>query len=76
MQRPRAFIELSAFASTSFKMLLIAHLARSMAGEDSPLATLEDGVRSAVSCLGVDEALDTGRVVDLRPFWRQAGIVP
>lgn len=54
---------------------MVAHLARSMVGEASPLATLEDGVRSAVSCLGVDEALDTGRVVDLRPWWRQAGIV-
>ena len=45
--------------------------------EDAPpLATLEDGVRSAVSCFGVDEAHDTGRVIDLRPMWQQAGIVP
>ncbi len=55
---------------------MAAHLARTMLENAPPLATLEDGVRSAVSCFGVDEALDTGRIVDLRPFWQQAEIVP
>lgn len=55
---------------------MAGHLARTMLEDAPPLATLEDGLRSAVGCFGVDEALDTGRVVDLRPLWAQAGITP
>ncbi len=55
---------------------MAAHLARTMLEGAPPLATLDDGLRSAVSCFGVDEAHDTGRVIDLRPMWQQAGITP
>lgn len=55
---------------------MAAHLARTMLEGAAPEATLEDGVRSAISCFGVDAAHDTGRVVDLRPMWQQAGITP
>lgn len=55
---------------------MASHLADTMLDGAAPLATLEDGLRSAVSCYGVDEALDTGRVVDLRPLWQQVGITP
>lgn len=55
---------------------MAAHLARTMLENAPPLATLEDGLRSAVGCFGVDEALDTGRVVDLRPLWQQVGVTP
>lgn len=55
---------------------MAAHLARTMLEDTPPFATLNDGLRSAVACFGVDDALDTGRVVDLRPLWSQTGITP
>ena len=54
--------------------VMAGHLARTMLGEAVPLATLEDGLKATVSCLGVDHALDTRQVVDLRPLWKRAGI--
>ncbi len=39
-----------------------------------PRASLEDGLASAITCFAIDEAMATGQVVDLRPFWRRAGI--
>jgi hypothetical protein len=35
---------------------------------------LEDGLRSAVTCFAIDEALDTGKVVDAAPWWQRAGL--
>jgi hypothetical protein len=36
---------------------------------------MEDGITSAVTCFAIDEALNTGRVVDVRPYWQRAGLV-
>jgi len=39
---------------------------------------MAEGVRSLTVALAIDQAMDTGRVVDLRPTWKQlsaAGIV-
>lgn len=55
---------------------MAGHLASTMLEGTPPLATLEDGVRAAVSCFGVDDALDTGSVSDLHPMWEKAGIKP
>lgn len=49
--------------------LMAERLASSMIHGTPPLADIEDGVRSAVSCLGVDVALDSGEVVDYSPLW-------
>ena len=35
---------------------------------------MSDGITSAVTCFAIDEALNTGRVVDVRPYWEQAGV--
>jgi predicted dehydrogenase len=40
----------------------------------APLVGLDDGIRSAVACFGVDQAMDSGTVVDLRSMWDQVGI--
>ncbi len=39
-----------------------------------PAAGVEEGIRSAFTAFGIDQALDEGRVVDLRPLWACAGI--
>jgi predicted dehydrogenase len=41
-----------------------------------PLADPEDGLRSAVSAFGIDEAMMTGKVFDFAPLWAKAGINP
>jgi predicted dehydrogenase len=37
-----------------------------------PVTGFEDGLKSAVTAFAIDEALDTGRVVDLAEYWRKA----
>jgi predicted dehydrogenase len=54
--------------------VMAEHLARTMVGQAKSLATLEDGLKSALACLGVDEAMDTGEVVDLQSYWQRAGV--
>ncbi|HOF19013.1 MAG TPA: gfo/Idh/MocA family oxidoreductase, partial [Phycisphaerae bacterium] len=41
---------------------------------EPPRATLEDGLRSAITAFAVDEAMAQGRLIDVMPYWRQAGI--
>lgn len=47
-------------------------LADSMLHGTPPCATLDDGLRAAITCFGIDEALATGAVVDLSDYWKQA----
>jgi predicted dehydrogenase len=49
-------------------------LAASMVKGEPPAAGLEDGIRSAVPVYAIDDALETGSVVDVRPYWQKAGI--
>lgn len=39
-----------------------------------PLTTIDHALESAITCFGIDAALDERRVVDLLPLWKQAGI--
>jgi len=34
-----------------------------------PLASVEEGINSAVAAFGIDQALDEGTIIDLRPLW-------
>lgn len=56
--------------------VMVRHLAETMVNGAAPLATLEDGLKATVACLGVDDALDTGAVVDLRPLWHRTEVRP
>jgi predicted dehydrogenase len=56
--------------------VMAANLADSMLHGVPPLAGVEEGIRSAIICFGIDEAQRTGSVVDLLPLWKQAGIDP
>jgi hypothetical protein len=36
------------------------------------LATgLTDGIKSAITCFAIDKAMETGRVVNMEPYWRR-----
>lgn len=56
--------------------LMGKNLAATMLTNKPPLAGLNDGIESAVSCLGVDQALDTASIIDYAPLWQQVGIRP
>jgi predicted dehydrogenase len=53
---------------------LIASLQASMLEGTAPLTDAEDGLKSAVTCFGIDDALDNGIVVDMAPYWSRAGV--
>lgn len=42
----------------------------------APLASVEEGIQSALVAFGIDQASDEGRVVDLQQSWRKAHIDP
>jgi hypothetical protein len=54
--------------------VLASELVQSMYDGTPPSAGMEDGVRAAVTCFAVDDAMDTGRVVDVRPYWNAVGL--
>lgn len=51
-------------------------LGKSMTEGADPLVGLEDGIRAAVACFGVDEALDTSTVYDMATMWDKVGLKP
>ena len=55
---------------------MAARMARVLLEGAAPLAGVEEGIRSAVAAFGIDQAADEGRVTDLLPLWKQAGINP
>lgn len=55
--------------------ILADSLIASMADGAPPVTSMTDGLTSALTCLGIDEAMRAGTVVDLRPAWRRAGLM-
>ena len=53
---------------------LVNWLAQCMREDETPRAGMDEGLKSAVTCFGIDEAMDTGQVVDLHAKWQQLGI--
>ncbi|HWL52923.1 MAG TPA: Gfo/Idh/MocA family oxidoreductase [Chthoniobacteraceae bacterium] len=51
-------------------------LADSILHGTAPLASIREGLQSAITAFGIDRAADEGTVVDLTPLWCQAGIDP
>ena len=39
-----------------------------------PASSLDDGFRAAITAFAVDDAMDSGRVVHLEPYWEKAGM--
>ncbi len=51
-------------------------LLASLLTEAAPLASVNEGIESAVVAFGLDQACKEGRVVSLEPLWERAGIDP
>jgi len=41
-----------------------------------PLATVDDGIHSCFTAFAINEAMETGSVVDVNAYWRKADVVP
>ncbi len=54
--------------------LLYAELAAAMRHGAAPVSTLEDGLKAAITCLAIDRAMETGKVVNIKPYWRKARV--
>jgi predicted dehydrogenase len=54
--------------------ILAKELADSMLNGTPPSVGLIEGMKSAIACFAIDEALDTGTIVDLTDWWKKAGI--
>ena len=55
---------------------LSASLRESIVNGAPPLADPEDGLVSAATAFAIDEAMETGKVVDLAPTWKRAALNP
>lgn len=53
---------------------LARRLVATMIEGQAPAAGMDEALRSTLLCLGIDQALDSGTIVDLRSLWHQAGI--
>ncbi|MCP4164592.1 MAG: Gfo/Idh/MocA family oxidoreductase [Chloroflexi bacterium] len=51
--------------------VLVQELAESMLMNKPPGVGLLDGLISTATCFAIDEAMQSGKVVDLAPYWRQ-----
>ncbi len=39
-----------------------------------PFSGLTEGLKSAITCFAIDDSMNTGKLVDVRPYWEKAGI--
>ncbi|MDA0990223.1 MAG: Gfo/Idh/MocA family oxidoreductase [Verrucomicrobia bacterium] len=54
--------------------VLAAELADSMLNGSVPKVGVQEGLKSAIACFAIDDAMDSGQVVDLASYWKRAGI--
>ena len=55
--------------------VIMKELYDTMANDTSPKSSGEEGLRSAVTALAIDQAAREGRVIDLKPTWKSLGVV-
>ncbi len=51
------------------------HLIQTFLGQAPPLASVREGLVSAITAFGIDEACRDSKVVDLVPVWKQIGVL-
>lgn len=54
--------------------ILCASLADTMLHGKPPRTSIREGLFSAVTSLGIDKAMDTGRIVNMASLWKRVGI--
>jgi predicted dehydrogenase len=51
--------------------VLARELAQAILHNTPMPTTLDDGLNAVVTCLGIDRAMRTGRVIDMTPLWKR-----
>jgi hypothetical protein len=54
--------------------ILSRELRDSMLDGAAPSVGLHEGLTSALTCFAIDEAMESGQVVDVRRYWDAAGV--
>ena len=54
--------------------VLVAELAESMLNETPPAVGLKEGLEASITSFAIDDALDTGKIVDLTSYWKKVGV--
>jgi len=54
--------------------ILVAELAESMLNGTAPAVGLKEGLEASVTSFAIDDALDFGKVIDVKPYWEKVGI--
>jgi len=54
--------------------ILVAELADRMLTGKTPAVSLKEGLEASVTSFAIDDALDTGKVVDVEPYWKKVGM--
>jgi len=54
--------------------VLAKELVASMLRGKRPSVGLEEGMAASLTCFAIDRAMETGRVVDVAPAWKRAGL--
>jgi len=54
--------------------ILVAELAESMLNGTEPAVGLKEGLEASVTSFAIDDALDTGKVIDVKPYWEKVVI--
>ncbi len=54
--------------------VLTADIANCILNNAEPRTQMIDGLTSAITCFGIDQAMETGQVVQMDEWWRQAGL--
>jgi len=57
-------------------VIMAEHLAGCLLDGRQPLASVTEGLHSAITAFAIDQAADTNSVVDLKPMWAAAGLDP
>ncbi len=55
-------------------MVLAGELVESMMRQAAPSVGLMEGLKASVTCFAIDDAMDTGKVVDVAPYWKKVGL--
>lgn len=50
---------------------LAERLVDSMLNGAPPVTTVEDGLKSAITCFGIDQAMESGTVIDMKTLWEK-----
>jgi len=68
-EKPQTILSGSSGGHAGGDEVMAQGLAATLLEGRPPLATVDDGILACIAAFGIDQALDSGQVVDLRPMW-------